>query len=82
MICPIQVRRAVDEDKRVFWDLNHNVRACLSIMGKGCHRRMKTSVFPDTGKDFAIVRIARKNQTVDKFVIFSLHMNNSRKNYI
>jgi hypothetical protein len=69
MVRPIQVRRAIDENKRVFWDLNHNVRAFNQFMGKGCHRRMKTSVISaDTGKDFAIVRIARKNQTVDKFV--------------
>ncbi|AMX07541.1 hypothetical protein A0R60_3290 [Enterobacter asburiae] len=43
MVCPIQVRRAIDENKRVFWDLNHNVRAFNQFMGKGCHRRMKTS---------------------------------------
>ncbi|MMZ69150.1 hypothetical protein D1872_319340 [compost metagenome] len=27
MIRPIKVRRAIDENKRVFWDLNHSVRA-------------------------------------------------------
>ncbi len=34
MIRPIQVRRAVDENKRVFWDLNHNVRAFNQFMTK------------------------------------------------
>ncbi len=27
VIRPIQVRRAIDENKGIFWDLNHNVRA-------------------------------------------------------
>ena len=33
VICPIKVRGAVNEDERVFWDLNHNFRACLSDYG-------------------------------------------------
>ena len=33
MIRPIKIGGAVNEDERVFWDLNHNFRACLSDYG-------------------------------------------------
>ncbi len=33
------------KDKWILGDLNHNVRACLSIMGKGCHRQDENMSF-------------------------------------
>src|SRR5690606_23073686 len=33
MVSAIKVRRAVNKDKWVFWDLNHDVRACLLNYG-------------------------------------------------
>ncbi|BCZ55226.1 hypothetical protein OUHCRE20_44780 [Enterobacter hormaechei subsp. steigerwaltii] len=69
MIRPIQVRRAIDEYKWVFWDLNHNVRAFYEFMGKGCHRRMKTSGFSALyRKRFCDREDRSQNKTVDKFV--------------
>lgn len=78
MIRPIQVRRAIDEYKWVFWDLNHNVRAFYEFMDKGCHRRMKTSGFSALyRKDFAIGKIARKTKLWISLCIFLIQVNNS-----